>query len=618
MRVLLAVAAGLFLSLSGAWAQAGAPAAPLHPQANPAHELCQGKNAAECGVSPQDFKRAREIFRHALKLKVSHPEQALSGFEEAARLVPRDIQYITARELMRQHLVYEDIQRGKELASQGRTVESATAFRKALELDPGNQFATQKLREIVNASFPPAPTFIETSPEEADTQLGPRPGQQTLHLIADTRGAYSQIGAAFGIKVTFDDSTLSRPVRLNLDKVDFAQAMNAVALVTHTFWTPVTSSEVMAAADTAAKRKELDRWLLRTFYLPQVNTPQELTDIVNLLRTLFELRFVTQAPANFTITVRGPAPVVQAATQFLQTLWARRPQVMLDFEVYQVTKQMMRAIGVDLPLQFNVFNIPQAVVSALNSGSLSQLLNQLNAAGGQANSSAIAALIAQLGLPASTQSELTALLQNPVATFGGGITLFGVPVPPATINFSQTDSLVTVLDKATLHAAQGNAATFRLGTRYPVLNASYSAFATIPGLTGSVSTFPSFTYEDLGLTIKAKPSIHADSVTLELEMAVKSLGSQVLNGIPLINNRSFKGVITVKDNEPAVVAGALSRNEQKTLKGIPGIYYLPIIGQATTNRTKEIDSDELLILIRPHVLSGPPENSAPIVIPAGY
>jgi general secretion pathway protein D len=370
----------------------------------------------------------------------------------------------------------------------------------------------------------------------------------------------------------------------------------------------------LVAADTAAKHKDLDHWLLRTFYLPQVNTPQELTDIVNLLRTLFELRLVTQAPAGSTITVRGPAPVVQAATQFLQTLWARRPQVMLDFEIYQITKQMMQAIGLDLPLQLNVFNIPASVLSALNNSSLQQLLSQ---AGG-ANSSTIAALIAQLGLPASTQSELTALLANPVATFGGGLTLFGVPVPPANINFSRNESRVITLDKATLHAAQGNAATFRLGTRYPVLNAAYSSLTSIPGVTGSVGTFPSFTYEDLGLTIKAKPSIHEDSVTLELEMEIKSLGSQALNGIPLINNRSFKGVITVKDNEPAVVAGALSRNEQKTLKGIPGIYYLPVLGTATTNRTTEVAQDELLILIRPHVLSGVPGNRAPIVVPAGY
>jgi type II secretory pathway component GspD/PulD (secretin) len=255
-------------------------------------------------------------------------------------------------------------------------------------------------------------------------------------------------------------------------------------------------------------------------------------------------------------------------------------------------------------------------VAALNNGSLQQLLSQVNASG--ANSSTIAALISQLGLPASTQSELTALLQNPVVTFGGGMTLMGVPVPPANLNFSKNESLVTMLDKATLHAAQGNVATFRLGTRYPVLNAAYSSLASIPGVTGSTGTFPSFTYEELGLTIKAKPSIHEGNVTLDLDMQIKSLGSQVLNGIPVINNTSFKGVITVKDNEPAVVAGALSRNEQKTLQGMPGIAFLPVLGTLTSNRTNEVDQDELLILICPHILSGVAGNTPPIVLPAGY
>jgi general secretion pathway protein D len=618
MRVLLAIAAGLCLSLAPVRAQTAPTTAKPDAQANSSRPLCEGKSAAECGVSPQDFKRARAVFHHALKLKSAHPEQALSGFEEAARLVPRNVQYLTARELVRQQLVYEHIQRGKELASQKRTVESATEFRKALELDPGNQFAAQRLRELANTISPPQATFIEPEPEELATQLQTRPEQQTLRLTTDTRSAYSQIGAAFGVKVTFDESTTNRSVRLNLDSVGFAQAMNAVALVTHTFWTPVTSSEVLVATDTAAKHKELDRWLLRTFYLPQVTTPQELTDIVNLLRTLFELRLVTQAPASATLTVRGPAPVVEAATQFLQTLWARRPQVMLDFEIYQVTKQMMQAMGLDLPLQLNVFNIPASVVSALNSGSLQTLISQLNASGGQISSSTIAALVTQLGLPTSTQSELTALLQNPVVTFGGGQTLMGVPVPPANINFSKNESLVRALDKATLHAAQGNVATFRLGTRYPVLNASFSALVSLSGASSSLGTFPSFTYEDLGITIKAKPYIHEDSVTLELEMEIKSLGSQAVNGIPLINNRSFKGVISVKNDEPAVVAGALSRNEQKTLKGIPGIAYLPVLGTATTNRSTELDQDELLILIRPHILSGVPGNTAAIIVPAGY
>jgi type II secretory pathway component GspD/PulD (secretin) len=345
-----------------------------------------------------------------------------------------------------------------------------------------------------------------------------------------------------------------------------------------------------------------------------------LTDIVNLLRTLFEIRFVTSAPAGGTITVRGPAPVIQAATQFLQTLWVDRPQVMLDFDVYEISGQMLRSMGVSLPLQFNLFNIPESVVSLLNNGQLTQLASQLNTSGnlGQLNGSNLSALVAQLGLSASQQSELTALLQNPVATFGGGLTMFGVSIPPATVSFSKSDSRVISLDKVSMRAAQGNAATFRLGSRYPILNASYTAFSPLLSGSTSLANFPSFTYEDLGISIKAKPTIRDTDVVLDLEMEVKSLGAQSVNSIPIINNRSFKGVITVKNNEPAVVAGALSRNDQKSLSGIPGISQLTGLGLATSSRSDEVDEDELLVMITPHILSGVPADTRAIVVPTGY
>jgi general secretion pathway protein D len=632
MRVLLAITVGLWLMAVPICAQTPQPASPAGggvPQAEAQQppNPCSGKSAKECGVSPEDFKTAREAYGRGLKLQKRQPEQALSAFEEAARLVPRNLEYLKAREMLRQQLVYEHVQQGNELLLQSQATEAAKEFRRALELDPGNQFAAQRLHDLANVRVPPLPTFIEPEPEEEEVMLRPKPGAQTLHLIGDTRGAYTQVGAAFGIKVTFDESTPSRTVRLDLDKVTFSQAMDALAVVTRTFAVPVTSSEILVAANTPAKHKELDRWLLRTFYLPETSAPQELTDVVNLLRTLFEIRLVTQAPASSTITVRGPAPAVLAATQFLQTLWAGKPQVMLDFDVYEISSQVLQAIGVNLPLQFNVFNIPQSALAALlGNSNIQQLLNQLNSAGGLANlanSASISALLAQL------QQQQSSLFQNPVATFGGGTTLMGVSVPPATVNFSKNHSLVLTLEKVSMRASQGNAATFRLGTRYPVLNAAYTSFFNNPlaqaagqvaGQLGSSSAaslgaFPSFTYEDLGITIKAKPTIHGTSeVTLDMELELKSLGGQSFNGVPVINNRSYKGVITVRNHEPAVVAGALSRSEQQTLTGIPGLSRVPVLNTAISNKNKQQTDDEVLVLITPHILSAAPSGSTTAIV----
>ncbi len=97
---------------------------------------------------------------------------------------------------------------------------------------------------------------------------------------------------------TFDESVVSRPVRFDLGQADFYTAMAVACQMTHTFWTPLDDKQILLAGDTAQNHRQFDRMALRTFYLPGVTSPQELTDVVNLLRNLFEIRLVTPAAAG--------------------------------------------------------------------------------------------------------------------------------------------------------------------------------------------------------------------------------------------------------------------------------------------------------------------------------
>jgi Flp pilus assembly secretin CpaC len=180
----------------------------------------------------------------------------------------------------------------------------------------------------------------------------------------------------------------------------------------------------------------------------------------------------------------------------------------------------------------------------------------------------------------------------------GELSNIGIQFPPATANLSSNESRATSLSRATLRASHNKPATFRLGTRYPVITAAQT-LGTAP-VTGS----PLITYEDLGISIQATPAIHKNNVTLELEMDIESLGSEVLNGIPTIASRKYKGSITVGNDEPAMVAGSLSRSEVKSLQSIPGIGYLPLLGPLTSNHNKEEDTDEVLVVVTPHIVSG--------------
>jgi type II secretory pathway component GspD/PulD (secretin) len=444
--------------------------------------------------------------------------------------------------------------------------------------------------------------------------LQPREGAQNLDVRGDARAVYNRIASAFGLKVTFDDSIPSRSVTFRLGDVDFQTAANLAGQMTRTFWVPIAPKEMFVAADNAQKRREFNRMLQKTFYLRDTTTPTEINDVVNMLRTLFEIRFVTQQPSNSSITVRAPQQTLHAAEALLESMSLARPHVTLQVQAFEVNQSMLRNVGLDLPLQFQMFNITSTALDALNSPNIQSLINQLIANGGLTpeNAGSIAALIGLL------QNQQTSLLSNPVATFGGGLTLFGVGIPPITANFSLNESRVTTLEEATLYASQGNAATLHVGSRFPILTQSFSAGLNIPGLEPNiVGAVPGFTYEDLGLTLKAKPQVHADTaVTLDIDLALKTHGAQSFNGVPVIQNRQYKGVITVKDGEPAVLAGIISNSEQRSLRGLPGIGYVPVLNRLGATEMKNDTRTELVVVITPRIQRPGGSSSATIAVPA--
>ena len=198
-----------------------------------------------------------------------------------------------------------------------------------------------------------------------------------------------------------------------------------------------------------------------------------------------------------------------------------------------------------------------------------------------------------------------------MATFGNGATLFGVTLGSLGATLSRNEALARNLEHATLRASQGKDTDFRLGTRYPIINASFApifnsaAISKVIGNNSFIPAVPSVSYEDIGLTIKAKPQIHGNTdVSLTLAVQLRSLGAQSVNGVPIINSREYNGTITLKDGEPGVVTGSVSRSEQFSMSGIPGLANLPLLNRLDSSNTRQHEEDELLVVITPHVVSG--------------
>jgi general secretion pathway protein D len=566
-------------------------------------------SSTQCNPSRHDQKEAKAAFARGLKLQPTNPDEAVKEFEHAAELVPRNVEYMTARETARQQLVFKHIERGNTELESGKQVEALADFHTALNLDPTNQFAQDRLRDALGDSAPKPtapPTVVEQS---AEIRLAPNQNLSSFHFRGDSRELFTTIAKSYGISAQIDDSVTSRRVTFNIDDVDFYKAMLVAGQVTKSFWTALGDKQALIAADTPDNHRQYERMAMSTYYVPGVDTPTALNDVVNILRNLFEIKFITPNAATSMIAVRAPQPTLDAATQFLSRLDRTRPQVMLDIKVYQVSHTLTRNIGVHVPNQFNLFNIPAGALAALGGQNIQDLINQLISSGGinQANNTAISALLAQL----QGQNQQNSIFSQPLATFGGGKTLTGVSLDQLSAQLSLNEGWIKTLDHATLRASHGNDATFRMGSRFPILNASFapifntSAISRVLQNNSFQAAFPSFSYEDLGLTIKAKPAITSSAassdVGLQLEINLRALTGASLNGVPVIGNREYKGSITLMDGEPAVVAGQVSRSETRALSGIPGLGQVPGLNKIAASNSKQIDDDELLVVITPHI-----------------
>lgn len=576
------------------------------------------QNAPGCNPSRKELKEAKAAFEKGLKLqKAEHADEAFAEFENASRLVPRSVDYLTMREMARQQLVYDHLQRGNTALLQSRQVEALAEFRTALHLDPENAFAQQRLGDALGEWAPKVPEAALVLTDEGEVQTYPGPGHKDFHYRGDVRGLLTQVAAAYGVTAIFDDSVVSRPIRFNIDDVDFYTAMRAACDVTHTFWTALDRKQVLVAADSTDNRRQFERMSLRTFYIPNANDPKEMNDIVNLLRQVLEVRFITPQLASGTIVVRAPQRLLDAATKVLEGLGDARPQVMLDVNVYEISHTLTRNLGMHLPNQFQMFNIPAGALAALGGQNIQDLVNQLISSGGinQTGSTAISALLAQL------QNQQGSIFSQPLATFGGGLTLMGVSLDVASLTASLNESSVKSLEHAYLRASQGTDASFKVGARFPILNASFAPVFNTPAIAQVLqnntfqTAFPSFNYEDIGLTLKAKPMVNNNlEVTLQLEMQIRSLQGGTLNGAPVISNREYKGSITLMDGEPAVIAGSVSTTEQRSMAGIPGLGRVPGLNQIVASNSKEEDEDDLLIVITPHTISRRTHDNAEVWI----
>jgi type II secretory pathway component GspD/PulD (secretin) len=123
-------------------------------------------------------------------------------------------------------------------------------------------------------------------------------------------------------------------------------------------------------------------------------------------------------------------------------------------------------------------------------------------------------------------------------------------------------------------------------------------------LNEGAQTIPQVEYQDLGLTFKATPRvIRSGDVALTMDLKITALGGSSLNGLPILNNRNYSGVVHVKEGSAVVLVSQVDKEESRALSGLPGLTEIPGLNNIT-NVDAQKNYASLIIVITPHVIRG--------------
>ena len=278
---------------------------------------------------------------------------------------------------------------------------------------------------------------------------------------------------------------------------------------------------------------------------------------------------VTPALETNSIIVRGTQDQVAQVGQLIHALDQRRPQVMIEAAIVEISGEAATRLGVQLGFGDQVPSGSLAATSFGNGGiSLQGILTALGAPSSVALSTGlnIAASHNDFGilLQALAQSTRARLLSTPS---------------------------VTTLDNEPATIVVGQNVPFRTGTFTDQDGNASNPFTTIER-------------RDVGISMNVVPRITAGGVVeLEIQQEVSSLVGAVAGAADLITNRRVIETTVLADDGGVVVLGGLITDDQiNSQSQVPGLGDVPLIGELFRSRNASATQRTLFVFLRPTVL----------------
>jgi type II secretory pathway component GspD/PulD (secretin) len=121
---------------------------------------------------------------------------------------------------------------------------------------------------------------------------------------------------------------------------------------------------------------------------------------------------------------------------------------------------------------------------------------------------------------------------------------------------------------------------------------------------GSIRTFEKVTMVDVGVKLFVTPTINEDGfVTMKIRPEVSSVTGYA-EGIPVVEKSETETSVMVKDGVTIVIGGLIKDEHRKTIKRVPILGRIPLLGLAFRSTDDAVVKTELVIFITPHIITG--------------
>lgn len=569
-------------------------------------------------------------------------DHALQLAEQAFETDPSDVGYQLEVRRVRFEAGEMHVKNGQKLRNDGKLSEALAEFEKAYGIDPASDIAMQEIKRTramiqrnSNPADKPGTAALEKEEDKALTpselahkemqertdallpvpELKPlNPEPIDLKMKNTPRVMFETAAKLAGINVLFDpeyDTAQSvRSQQIDLSRTTLEQALDQISLVTKSFWKPLSSNTIFVTVDNPTKRREYAEQVVKVFYLSNVTAPQEMQEMLTVIRTVVDVQKVFSFASQNALIVRAEADTMALVEKLISDLDKPRPEVIVDVMVMEVNSTHMR----NITAAFASTGLSTSAIFAPRPG--------ITTPGIQSTTTGSTT-------PTTTTTGTTTTTTTPVTTTTGSTTAAGTPtstniplnalshissadfsitsLPGAALDAVLNDASTRVLQAPQIRAVDNLKATLKIGEKVPTASGSFQPGVAGVGVSPLVNT--QFTYLDVGVNMEILPKVHENNeVSLHIDLDISQVDNyQNLGGIsePEIGQNKETADVRLKEGEINLIGGIIQKTDTKSKTGIPGLANIPLLGRLFSGENVENDKNELVIALIPHIVRAP-------------